>query len=59
MLQCKVTAGATFTNEITLAEDLDITALGVWYTSGSTTTYSHVMGFELNVYKNGVRLVRQ
>ena len=57
MLVCKVTSGSTFTNEITLTEDKDVTALGVGYYAGSQP-YSHVMDFELNVYKNGVRLVR-
>lgn len=58
MLVCTVTAGATFTNEITLSEDKDVTALGVFYSSGYGSGYSLHMGFELNVYKNGVRLVR-
>ena len=57
MVSCKVTAGTTFTNEITLAEDVDVTAIGASYYTGSAQ-FSHVMDFELNVYKNGVRLVR-
>lgn len=58
MLTCKVTSETTFTNEITLEEDVDVTALGVNYYAGSQP-FSHVMDFELNVYKNGVRLVRE
>lgn len=57
MVSCKVTAGTTFTNEITLAEDVDVTAIGASYYVGSAG-FSHVIDFELNVYKNGVRIVR-
>lgn len=57
MLVCKVTSGTAFTNEITLGDDTDVTAIGVNYYGGSQP-YAHVMDFELNIYKNGVRLVR-
>lgn len=54
------TAGAskTLTNEITLAQDTDFTALGISY-RGASGDGVLVMEFELNVYKNGVKMIRQ
>lgn len=50
-------AGQTITNEITLSEDTDVTAVGMNNYSG--TAPSGILDFELNIYKNGVKLVRQ
>jgi len=58
LLSCKLTPGETFTNEITLAEDTDVTAIGVKYYGGSQPI-PETMEYEINIYKNGVRLVRQ
>ena len=54
------TAGAskTLTHEVTLTEDTDFTAIGISY-RGASGDGVLVMDFELNVYKNGVKLVRQ
>lgn len=49
-------AGQTFTNEITLAEDTDVTAIGMYYYSNPAP--SGILDFELNIYKNGEKLVR-
>lgn len=57
MLSNKVVAGATYTNNVTLEEDTDVTAIGMYY-YGSTAASAGILDFELNVYKNGVRLVR-
>ena len=50
-------AGQTVTNEITLSEDTDVTALGM--NNYGATAPSGVMDFELNIYKNGVKMIRQ
>lgn len=51
------TAGAdrTFENEITLSEDTDVTAIGFYFEGYG---WNGPMAFELNIYKNGVKLVR-
>lgn len=49
-------AGQTVTNEITLSEDTDVTAIGM--NNYGATAPSGILGFELNIYKNGVKLVR-
>lgn len=53
--QC--TPGTTISHEVTLAEDKDFTAIGVLY-KGDSGTYRQQLDFELNIYKNGVKLVR-
>lgn len=47
----------TLTNEVTLSEDTDFTAIGIAY-FGASADGVLVMDFELNIYKNGVKLVR-
>lgn len=47
----------TLTNEVTLSEDTDFTAIGIAYRGGSGDGVK-VLDFELNIYKNGVKLVR-
>lgn len=49
--------GQTYTKEITLESDVDVTAIGMYY-RGQTSDGFGVLEFELNVYKNGVRLTR-
>lgn len=53
-----ITPGQTYTKEVTLAADTNITAIGFVY-YGQTTDADGPMDFELNVYKNGVKIVRQ
>ena len=50
-------AGQTFINEVTISEDTDVTAVGM--NNYGATAPSGVLDFELNIYKNGVKLVRQ
>lgn len=57
MVSGKVVAGATYTNDVTLSADTDVTSLGMYYRGQSSDGFG-VMEFEINVYKNGVRLVR-
>ena len=51
------TAGAdrTFEKEITLAEDTDVTAIGLYFDAYG---WGGPLDFTLNIYKNGVKLVR-
>lgn len=58
MLWGNVVAGATLTKEITLAEDTDFTAIGFGYRGASGDAFG-IHDFELNIYKNGVRQIRQ
>lgn len=46
------------TNEITLTEDTDVTAIGMYLYGGIVTDTYDWLGFELNIYKNGVKLTR-
>lgn len=57
MVTGTVVAGAKYTNEITLTEAKDVTAIGMYYL-GNTQAGEGILDFELNIYKNGVRLVR-
>lgn len=50
-------AGNTLTNEITIEEAADITAIGLYY-HGQGADSVAPMDFELNIYKNGVKIVR-
>ena len=48
-----------FTNEITLSSDVDVTAVGMFYGGQSNPADPPgVLDFELNIYKNGVKIVR-
>lgn len=57
MVSGTVKAGVTYTKEITLEADTDVTAIGMSY-YGQTADSIGIMDFELNIYKNGVKLVR-
>lgn len=47
--------GASYSHEVTLSEDADFTAIGFKLNKRGT---SGILGFELNIYKNGEKLVR-
>ena len=52
------TPGHTYTKEITFTESKDITAIGVYWYGNTNENPRQVLDFELNVYKNGVKLTR-
>ena len=56
MVKGAITASATYVNEITLSENTNITAIGGY--AYAQNPLSGVVDFEVNVYKNGVKLVR-
>lgn len=56
MVHGKSGSNVAITNEVTMDSDTDITAIGIKWGSFSA---DKVMDFELNIYKNGVRQIRQ
>ena len=55
MVTGTVAAGTTFTKEITISEPVNVTAIGLCFYG---YRQEGPLGFELNIYKNGVKLVR-
>lgn len=58
MVTGKVVSGQTYAKEITLTEDTDVTAIGMYYGGGSSDGIG-IMDFELNVYVNGQRITER
>lgn len=58
MVTGKVKSGTTVTKEITLTGNTNVTAIGMYY-QGQSADGPGVIDFTINIYKNGVRLVRQ
>lgn len=53
----RATAGETISHDVTLSEDADFTAIGLKLNSRKSGS-NGILGFTLNIYKNGVKLTR-